>query len=371
MPYFLRHHFEPDLTPRVLRPKESTSGSVDHHDLGYVQNVVVEQVLAEFVKVTDEAANALPARFVYAKPEFPAGRNTGVNPSIPTQLLAEANGHVAYENGLIVVKKALRINGHVDYHTGNIFFVGDLMVDGGLHTGFEVQARNTLVKGIVEGARVVAEASIVCEAGVKGAKQARLFAGKSIRLPFCENASLLARESVLVDGTCMHSDLRVGGKLVVKGRLQGGTARCNGVIFVGEQLGGGTSTVTEVVLGIDPFLDMHLAEVEESIEAASEHLAEYTAHWEKGGELAEEFGPRKEQAERKLKALERRRTQLGEALARSGALDAARLVVPGQVRSGVNITIGPAKTTVREHLENVHFRLEDGEIVTESPAMKR
>lgn len=47
MAYYLRHFFNPDFNHKKLRPETLKDGDVSQHYLGYVQNVVAGQVLAE------------------------------------------------------------------------------------------------------------------------------------------------------------------------------------------------------------------------------------------------------------------------------------------------------------------------------------
>ena len=371
MPSYLKFHFDPHLTRDTLTPHETEDGRVDHHDLGLVQNVVMNQVLAEITDSPPEDENSQGPGIVLPEKKFPAGRNCMVDPADPGRLLAATNGRVVWSKDRIQVFKNLTLLEDVGMATGNIRFLGDLAVQGGVRSGFQVEARNILVKGVVEGARLAATGSIVVESGVKGGKTAILKAEKNIRLSFCENAEIQAGETVLVNGSCMHSDLYVRGRLVVRGRLQGGFVHGTNLVYVGERLGGGTGTVTRISLGHDPFLMRRVRRMEQDIEKLG---AEIAACGERNGEhekVAPELKQRLAGTEKKRGFLEKKLDSLREQLEQEASFDKCALSIPGEVRPGVEVYIGPARLMVNDFLTDVRFQYRDGEIHISSPAMKQ
>lgn len=370
MPYYLHLHFNPDHGEEQLKPAVREDGSVDHHELGYVQNVVLDQLIAEIREVDADQLPNLDERFVLQDKTLPAGNNTTVNPANPNQLLAKANGYPYWEQGRVHVKKLLTVSGDVSFHTGNILFVGDLLVESNILAGFKVQARNILVKGHIGGAEVTAQESIASESGVKGERQAIVSAGKSLRIPFCEHAKLLARENLIINGVCLHSDLYVGRQLAVKGKLIGGTAHCMYLVYVQEQLGGGSGNTTEVVLGYDPFLLRKSEILAEQIEEIEEEIDELRSKIEKFAALENELKPKVHALEKKMHALLSQKLRIWELIKEREASHKSGLIVPGEIRTGVIIRIGEAVLTIKEPLRNVRFSLRDGEIKVGSPAMK-
>ena len=370
MPYYLEFHFNPDHDRNKLKPAMRGDGSVDHYELGYVQNVIMDQLIAEIREVDEAEASQLDSRFILEHKTLPAGPNTTVNPDNPNQLLARANGHPCWENGHIAVKKVLTIPGNVSFHTGNILFVGDLLVERSIFSGFKVQARNILVKGHIGGAEVTAQESIASESGIKGERQAVINAGKSLRVPFCEHAQLLAKENILIGGVCMHSDLYVGKQLAVRGKLIGGVTYCRQVVYVQEQLGGGSSSDTELVLGYDPFL-LHKSELlEEQIEEVEEQVEDLKSQIEKHAGQETELRPKIIALEKKMHAMLSQKIRIWELIKEREATRKCGVVVPGEVRPGVMIRIGEAVLETRERMENVRFTLQNEDIHISSPAMK-
>ena len=76
MQYYLRHYFNPDFD--YLRPKPGVGEdgeSSDLYSLGYVQNVIAGQLLAEVTPLEQAGAEPDP-RFVLSRPVLPGGANT-------------------------------------------------------------------------------------------------------------------------------------------------------------------------------------------------------------------------------------------------------------------------------------------------------
>ncbi len=371
MPSQLVHYFNPDFDHFHLTPSEKTDGSVDHYNLGYAQNVITGQVLAERIPEGALLPPSAKSEYLRQGDTLPAGPNTKINPDNPAQLIATENGYVFYHNGVITVKKLLNVRRDVDFHTGNIVFVGDVCVHGSVRTGFDVHGKNILVKGTVEGARLRAQGNISSMNGVKGAKTAFLEAGGDIRLPFIENAELLAKGDILIDGTVMHTDIWAGRNIAVKGRLQGGNIYANQIVYVAEQLGGGISTVTSIVMGYNPHTLRQLHKVEHAIQKLRTSMEQMKNSMIKNDFLRDELEPKLVAAQKQHDALFKRRSRLGESMKQETFGTAPRVIVPGQVRPGVEISIGGAYLMIQDFMENVCMYRKDDEIVIESPAMDK
>lgn len=366
--YFLKHHFDPDFETRVLTPRERADGSVNQYELGYAQNVVAGQVLAEWVLLDREPGEA-ERRFLFSEKRFPVGTGCAEDPADPNALVALVNGHVRYENGRISVRQTLTVNRDIDFHTGNVIFVGDLMVGGAVRSGFEVGGRNVTVREIVEAGRLRAMGTVVAEAGIKGGGRAVVRAGKSVRTKFCESAELHAGKNILIDGTSMHCALHAGERLAVKGRLIGGKVVAAGSVFVGEQLGGGPRTQTRLLLGYDPEIIHKERQLRAKVGHDHERIAKLTGLSAISDLYAEEYGLALEEARRKLAAHQAQLRRLWDKRFDVGRFSDCRVIVPGKVGSNVEISIGEAVLDAPEDVRDVVFRYQDGEIVMESPAM--
>lgn len=362
MPYYLKHHFDPDTEHRRLVPEKQADGSVDHFELNYVQNVEAGNVIAEWVEVDEEEAGKLEPRYLFEERTFPAGRGTGIKHRHPDRLYAAVNGWVGYSDGRICVQEKLTIDKDVDYNTGNIDFIGNLTVRGCVRSGFHVGGRDVRIDGQIEGARVEALHSLSCRGGVKGSHEAFLESGKTMKLAFCENATLKAGEDVLVKGALMHSDVYAGRRLAVGGRLTGGRIVCHEYIYVGEQLGGGLDTSTRIILGYNPTLMYADEEYNARIRLLHDRIKTYEKQMSKGPDFREEFGPKLEAAIKELDLVKMLKVKLWEGIQGTECLDECKILVPGVVKPGVEISIGDAFLKVDDYFEDVYFYYENYEV---------
>ncbi len=368
MPFYLKHNFNPDFDFTELRPVELEDGSVDHYNLGYTQNVLKGQVLAEWREVTEEEAQGLDSRFVTDSIKNLVGKNCFIPSTNQHQIVAAANGFVFYLDGLINVKKVLNVRRSVDSRTGHIAFVGDVIVHKDVKAGFEVRGQHVRVMGGVESAcTVVAGASLVVDRGVKGGGSSLLRAKENIKIDFCENAVLQANK-ILLDTASLHSDLYASQGLAVHGKLIGGTCYTNGSIFVGRQLGGGISTITSLVLGFHPKLIAKKIEIEQELEEKEHALFVLEAQMRKIpaiNENDEEYG----NLVADLAILRGHLKKIRKEITQRLNLD-ARVAVPGEVRPGVLINIGGVELKINDFLQDVCFYLEDRKIKWQSPAIQ-
>lgn len=347
-----------------LKPVDGSAEGADLYNLGYVQNVVAGQVLAQIVPL-ENVANADP-RFVQSAPKLPAGPNTKVDPGHPTYLLAACKGYVFYLDGQITVKKMLNVRSDISFQTGNIFFVGDTAVHGNVRAGFEVQASNVLIKGMVEGGTVRAQNNLAIVGGARGGagEHCLLDAGGTLRSAFLEKMQARARGNILVEKYCLHTNVYAGANLVVRGRLTGGTIHCYGSVAVGEQLGNMAAVPTRIFMGYDPLRIRQLEKIDASLASLADMITHLTA-------VAGHLPPDTNETTRKLAIgietrdeLVARRAELWKPLyADERGVARCRLMVMGKVFPGVEIAIGRAFLQVESPLENVVFMVQDKEIV--------
>ena len=429
MPYYLKHYFMPDFNHKRLRPVAMADGSTAMHYLGYVQNVVAGQVLAELTPLDgipegyaaqDETPGALPKaqdaeardadaslpipdkhgypeqedfavtledeekeywdflqnldrldpRFVYNNPVFPLGPNCGRDPKNPNRIIALANGYCFYHQGLITVKKLLNVRQDVDFHTGNITFVGDIVVHGDVHPGFSVTGSSILIKGRLNGGRIKARGNVVAEAGAKGSPDAVIRAGLTVRIASCERATVITSGNLVIDGNALHGTFYVGGSLLSKERLQGGSTHANGIVYVKEKLGNSQGAPTSVALGYNALDFLRLQEIKNMVQVQEETLDNLKKQSRKGPHFEKECAPSIELALRKLEILERMSKAGWRKLSADSRMAArARVIVPGTVYPGVEISIGRAYHKVIDEQQNVFYSLYEEEIVFGSPAV--
>ena len=396
--YYLHHYFNPDFSHLNLTPRESSDAGVDYRNLGYVQNVVAGQVLAEILPLEEYTGARRDPRFIRQEPTLPIGANCGPHPENPNKVIALANGYCFYHDGRINVKKMLNVRGHVGFHTGNIFFLGDIAVHADVQTGFKVLGKNILVKGHIESAKVRAHGDLVCLGGAKGADfcppptppmqcveepptqaqeedsalpGALLDADGDLRLAFCERVQIRARGNVIIDGSCLHSIIYAGGNVIVRGRLMGGAIHAGGTIYVEGRLGGEYTTPTKIIMGYPPFDYLQLQKLETRIRRLKEKAEYLERQAARSPLMAQEAAPRLELINAQLLiALARRKKLWLQFSSDEQYASRCRVLVPGEIMPGTEISIAHAFLKLDVIREDVAFLLEDDEILIKPQAMR-
>ena len=368
MQYYLRHYFNPDFD--YLRPKPGIGEdgeSSDLYSLGYVQNVIAGQLLAEVIPLEQAGAEPDP-RFVLSRPALPGGANTRVDPAYPNYLLSTSNGYVFYNNGKITVKRLLNVRQDVSFRTGNIFFVGDMAVHGSVRSGFSVQANNLRIMGMVEGGVARARRDLMVDGGARGGagQHCLLDAGDKLLTPFLEKIEARARGNMVVEKYCLYSTVYAGANMVVREQVYGSTINAYGSVYVGRQLGNKAAISTKIYLGYDPLSIRQLEKIDKIISGLSQSITHLKA-------VAGHLPPDAHEASRKLARLVeqrerimKQRTELWSKLyLDENYMQNCRLMVPGKVYPGVEISVGRAFMLVERPYENVLFRLCYDDIIVE------
>ena len=368
MQYYLRHYFNPDFD--YLRPKPGIGEdgeSSDLYSLGYVQNVIAGQLLAEVIPLEQAGAEPDP-RFVLSRPVLPGGANTRVDPAYPNYLLSTSNGYVFYNNGKITVKRLLNVRQDVSFRTGNIFFVGDMAVHGSVRSGFSVQANNLRIMGMVEGGVARARRDLMVDGGARGGagQHCLLDAGDKLLTPFLEKIEARARGNMVVEKYCLYSTVYAGANMVVREQVYGSTINAYGSVYVGRQLGNKAAISTKIYLGYDPLSIRQLEKIDKIISGLSQsitHLKAVAGHLPPdANEASRKLARLVEQRERIMK----QRTELWSKLyLDENYMQNCRLMVPGKVYPGVEISVGRAFMLVERPYEHVLFRLCYDDIIVE------
>lgn len=369
MQYYLRHYFNPDFDHQAAKPGGGlgTDENADVYSLGYAQNVIAGQILAEIIPLSEVSGN-YDSRFVLDEERLPAGPNTRIDPAYPRYLLSAAKGYVFYNAGKITVKSLLNVRQDVSFRTGNIFFVGDMAVHGSVRSGFSVQANNIRIMGMVEGGIVRARRDLMIEGGARGGsgQHGLISAGGKLSTPFAEKIEVRSRGNMAIDKYCLYSTVYAGANMIVRGQMYGSTVNAYNTVYVGAQLGNRAAVPTKVYLGYDPLAIRQL----ENLDAKMATLSQTITHLKA---VAGHLPPDTNETTRKLAharasrdRIRERRNLLWERLsANKDVQQACRLMAPGRVFPGVEISIGNAYMLVERVYENSVFRLCYDDIVVE------
>lgn len=255
-------------------------GRVDYRAQRYVQVIEKGEVICDIfppcpgtggLRVDGVAVN--PRGVKPAK--VPKGSNTDASPD-GACLVAAMSGHLEFSGSVFQVKPNLDIDGDVDYSTGNIDFRGDVHVRGDVRENFTIRATGTVtIDGLVEGATVEAGRDIIIANGVLGDNKALLKSRGSVRAKYLENC-------VVYSGGCTYAECIMASRIFSDNRIVvtsgRGTVIGGGLTAaVGIQaaiIGAKSGRETEITLGVLPYVQEELQNIEIDLGAIHKELEE-------------------------------------------------------------------------------------------------
>ncbi|MDR1669233.1 MAG: FapA family protein [Oscillospiraceae bacterium] len=260
-------------TDNDLRPKELADGSVDFKDLGIVHSVRAGELLCEKKPATpgtpgtNVLGNTVPAKPGKDVP-LPAGKGTTISPD-KLQLLAAYDGQADMVNRKIQVLNTFTVRGDVCNATGNIDFVGNVVVEGSVLTGFSVQATgNVTINGSVESAQIIAGGNITLKGGINGSGKGMVKAGGYVKTKYIQSGTVHAAGDI-ESSYILHSVVQSGGgvTLLGKGTIIGGNVCA--MKYINAAMAGSRNTYVPTILevGTDPGALNRSREIPKELEA--------------------------------------------------------------------------------------------------------
>lgn len=266
---YIDYHFEAELKPV---PKIDEHGMVDFKNIDNLNHIKAGDVVACIIPEDKGSPGedimgrtVLPKRV--KRVVFKHGKNLRVSED-GLSLISEVSGHVSLEGDKIFVSDILTLV-NVDIATGNINYEGNVDISGNVAAGFSVNATgNVMVRGIVEGATIIAGGDITLVRGVQGMNKAVLKAGGNIVSKFIESAESVTANGNIESDSILHSKVVSQGKIVVNGRnglIIGGDVRATRLIEV-KTIGNDMGTATVVGVGIDADMKRRIDVLKKEIE---------------------------------------------------------------------------------------------------------
>ncbi|HYE05238.1 MAG TPA: FapA family protein [Planctomycetota bacterium] len=267
----------------LVRPQEhpqaGADGVVDLHELMAFVEVEAGQALARVTPAgagtagLDVLGNPIPPRAgrpLDAAREYGAG--TRPRAGDPEVIESEALGVMrrARDRRWEVVVP-LVIEGDVDFRCGNIDTRIAVVIKGDIKAGFTVKSADSIcVHGSVEDARVSAQGDLDVRGGIlPGAR--RVKAHGDVHARFIEEREVKGRDIEAKAGILHATVLATGGvraKDIVGGRITvAGSVACT-------TLGSPAEVPTVVEVGVDPFADALISELDRRCRFARDHVAE-------------------------------------------------------------------------------------------------
>ncbi|HHW71093.1 MAG TPA: FapA family protein [Clostridiales bacterium] len=360
------------------KPLIKEDGTVDYFHLDMVENVKKGQRLVTIIPPTKgEPGKTVTGKKIYPKPGKPKRIGVGKNVTVSDdglELLSNIDGRVELIGNKIHVYNTLEINGDVDTSTGNIDFIGNVIVQGNVLTGFEINARGHIkVLGVVEGAILNASGDVVIQKGIQGMGKGVIKAGGKVVSRFIENAIIDANEDVISEAI-MHSYVQSGGKVHVGGRkglIVGGSIKATLGIIAGT-IGApmGTSTILEV--GLNPSLRNEYNDLKNELEKIENELKKVNQAIQLLERLEEKGELSAEKKLIKLKVLKTRdnclhrlpviKARIEELKEIFNDVVNGKISVHNIIYPGVKIIIGTSNMQIYEEMKYVTFTREQGNI---------
>lgn len=255
----------PTLKDRVLKPKKTSDGKVDHKDFGAIVSVTVGQELVrrhppvEGIPGTNVVGGEIKTSKV-KDTKLKADQGSEISSDDENLLLASIEGvPVLTEFGMKVVD-VLKLD-KIDTKSGHVEYSGSIVVKGDISEGMRVQADgDVLIMGTAEACNISATGDITIENGVFGHRNSEgelscvLDSEASIVVNRAQNVQLNAKKNIHVATQALHCDINCAQDLTIgleekpKGDLIGGSVTVGGSLFCGS-IGTDGGAVTQIDLG--------------------------------------------------------------------------------------------------------------------------
>ncbi len=335
-----------DLSKKENKPVEMENGRVNYKELIAIHNVSRGQRIA--TKMPPErgvTGTAVDGTVLPAKDGKEARVLIGKNVVLDAEkenVYSLIDGVMSRQGNKISVFPIYEVNGDVDYSVGNISFIGTVIVRGNVLTGFRVVASGDIqVYGSVEGAELEAEGDITVSHGILGQHKGYIKAGGSITSSFIQDAKVTAGKDCIVLQSILHSEIYAPHEIICsgkKGLIVGGTLLAGHKIEC-RTLGNMMAQETHVEVGVVKELWLELRELREKLR----YLIAYKP---------------KDKGEQQ--AIHDRIMEIDHIFHEEATN--AKIVCKGMIFPGTHIVMGKQTYIARDVIQNMYFRLADGEI---------
>lgn len=360
--------------PRILE-----DGSVDFHQLDNINHVDKGDILA-VLEPADYGTSGvdvcggelLPIKVNNAVLKH--GRNIHLSEDKRT-MYADVSGHVTIADNTVFVSNMYEVGADVDSSTGDIEYDGNVNINGNVRTGFKVEATgNIYVKGVVEGATLIAGGDIVLNRGIQGMGRGVLEAEGNIISKFIESSTVTAGGDINTDAI-MHSVVTAKGNVMVEGKkglITGGEIKAATKISM-KTAGSTMGTHTILQVGFAPELveeynrlEKAIPGIEKNLDQVKILLVSLIKKLQQDGKLSpEKLKMMKEENEKKVtleKELEEKTTRFKELEEEMNHNESGRIRIENVAYPGVKILISNAPYIVRNEVHHAQLIKERSEV---------
>lgn len=159
--------------------------------------------------------------------QLPESKGASLSPDGLT-LVADISGVAILQGGELTVRDVQVIKGSVDAQTGDIKVDRSVYIEKDVRSGFRVEAVGDIfVGGNIEGADVYSRGgSVVVANGILGQSRAKILAAHDIVAGFIQEATVGAKQNVIVDRYIINSAVTAGNHIMAikrEGIVRGGS----------------------------------------------------------------------------------------------------------------------------------------------------
>ncbi|MFC1562977.1 flagellar assembly protein A [candidate division KSB1 bacterium] len=367
-----------------VKPTADEQGNVNFKELSLIQNVEKGAKLAEVIPPQKgiEGCNIFGAKIPPKEglpTVLPTGKNANPDPNKPNIIIAEIDGNVKLKGKNIEVDPVFIVKENVDFSTGNIDYIGSVIVNGDVKSGFSVKAKdNVQVNGVVEDTTIEAGGDVLLKTGFIGDGDGKIISQGNVMVKFCENENIVCEGDVLIGDYVMHSNIQTRGNLIVteqKGLILGGEIYALKGIEA-KTIGNESYTPTSLFVGVDKEITNKIkekktylaknienrGEIEKTLESFSQKKLIKKTLSEDKNSLLEKLNKTKEKLEEDEKNIV---TEIEELEKKLDEFKNAIVKIIDVVYPGTSITISNKHITVKEPIKYVYYKYSEKELVAE------
>ena len=381
----IRYYFD-----TVVKPKKDEHGNIDYKQLNLIQNVEKGKKIAEAIPPDDGVEGCTvfgkktPPKEGVSIP-LPSGTNTIPDINNSNLLLAEIDGDVKLKGKNIEVDPVFTVKEDVDFSTGNIDYVGSVIINGDVKSGFSVKAKKDIqIDGVVEDAVIEAGGDVLLKTGFMGKGDGKIIAQGKVMVKFCENENIISNGDILIGDYVMNSNIQTKGNLIVTEQ--------NGLIVGGEiyavkgieakVIGNKKNVPTSIFAGVDKEIndkiksikniriknDKNKTEIEKALNMFAQRKLIKKSLSEDKKNLLERLIETKENIEEEE---EKNKTEIEKLESKLGEFKNAVIKVIDAVYPGTSIRICDKHITVEEPMKYILYKYTEKEIIAVDLADKQ
>jgi uncharacterized protein (DUF342 family) len=243
--------FDPAAGPAAAVTQDE-SGAVDYYNqVSYVRVAEGAHVATVHEPTPGEDGLDVTGRTIRARPgrKCDVKIDSGLDVDGSGRVIAQVDGILEYEHGVLTVSRLFEIRGAVDFGTGNVDFDGTVVVREGIRDRFELKAtEDIVVDGLIEAATINCGRKFTCHQGMAGKGRGQLDVGGDAVAGYLDDVKGCIKGNLTVQREMVNCELVIGGNLICdKGRVIGGSVAVSGRVQVAA-LGSNAERATTLIL---------------------------------------------------------------------------------------------------------------------------